>query len=198
MLTIRELDSEYWSKRYLDNQIQWDIGYVSTPLKEYFDQLRDKSIRILIPGAGNSYEAEYLHNQGFCNVYVADVSEVPLKNLKDRCPDFPEDHLLLADFFELDLQFDLIIEQTFFCALNPSMRDHYVSKMYELLNSRGKLVGVLFNAALNADRPPFGGFKDEYTEFFKGLFDSYVFEECYNSIPPRRGRELFINLQKKA
>ena len=51
---------EYWINRYKEERTGWDIGYPSTPLKEYIDQLQDKNLRILIPGAGNGYEAEYL------------------------------------------------------------------------------------------------------------------------------------------
>ncbi|MDX1544111.1 MAG: SAM-dependent methyltransferase, partial [Christiangramia sp.] len=49
------MNSEFWSTRYRDNRTGWDIGYISTPLKEYIDQLEDKELKILIPGAGNSY-----------------------------------------------------------------------------------------------------------------------------------------------
>ena len=51
----------------------------------------------------------------------------------------------------------VILEQTFFCALDPALRDRYVAHMEQLLAPGGKLVGVLFNDTLNADRPPFGG-----------------------------------------
>jgi methyl halide transferase len=62
------MDNNYWNTRYLEEQTGWDIGYPSTPLKEYIDQLTNKSIRILIPGCGNGYEGEYLHQNGFTNV----------------------------------------------------------------------------------------------------------------------------------
>ena len=67
-----DFDSKYWDDRYLENNLGWDIGYISTPLKEYFDQLKIKSINILIPGAGNAYEAEYLWEKGFSNVFIID------------------------------------------------------------------------------------------------------------------------------
>ncbi|MFT7344682.1 MAG: hypothetical protein ACI9XP_001269, partial [Lentimonas sp.] len=54
------LDEFYWSERYKNLNTQWDIGRVSPPLRAYFDQLTDKSARILIPGCGRAYEAEYL------------------------------------------------------------------------------------------------------------------------------------------
>ena len=52
------LNSEFWNKRYLDKETGWDIGYVSTPIKEYFNQVKNKELKILIPGGGNSHEAE--------------------------------------------------------------------------------------------------------------------------------------------
>jgi len=191
------LSKEFWDNRYKTKDIRWDIGDISTPLQHYFDQLRDKSIKILIPGGGNSYEAEYLHVNGFQNVYVIDISEVALSNLKKRVPTFPTTHLIHQDFFELNDTFDLIIEQTFFCALHPNLRTSYAEKMSQLLRSKGKLVGLLFNDALYDDRPPFGGSKKEYITYFKPLFVLKVFDNCYNSIASRKDRELFINLVKK-
>lgn len=203
------LDAKYWNDRYLQNDFGWDIGYVSTPLKNYFDQLNNKELFILIPGAGNAYEAEYLVNNGFKNVFVCDLAPEALQNLKKRCPAFKEENLLLGDFFELNLpeqlhrdsersrsHFDLIIEQTFFCALNPTLRQQYFTKMHSLLKPGGKLVGLLFNAPLNADQPPFGGDKQEYKHYFNDLFSITTYETAYNSIQPREGRELFINLMK--
>lgn len=192
-----DLSAKYWDDRYLTNDFGWDLGQISPPLKNYFDQLTNKELFILIPGAGNSYEAEYLVNNGFKNVYVCDFAEQPLKNLLERCPKIGQDHLLLTDFFEIkDIKFDLIIEQTFFCAINKSLRQIYFKKVHELLNPKGKLVGLLFNDVLNEDKPPFGGSKDEYVEYFKTLFKPMVYETAINSIKPRAGRELFIILQK--
>lgn len=190
------LDATYWNNRYLENNFGWDIGHVSTPLKEYFDQLKDKNLKILIPGAGNSYEAEYLVNNGFTNVYVCDIAPEPLKNLKARCQKMKNENLLLQDFFSIKKTFDLIVEQTFFCALNPSLRKAYFEKMSELLNPKGKLIGLMFNDKLNSDQPPFGGNKEEYLTYIPNELKIITFETCYNSVKPRAGRELFINLER--
>ena len=120
-----EINKNFWENRYSGKDTGWDIGYISTPLKEYIDQLKDKSIKILIPGCGNSYEAEYLLKNGFKNVFVADYALQPLENLKKRIPEFPDTQLLHKDFFEINEKFDLIIEQTFFCALDPCLREKY-------------------------------------------------------------------------
>lgn len=190
----KKLSSAYWEKRYRDNQLGWDIGHCSRALREYFDQIENKKLKILIPGSGNSYEAEYLHKAGFKNVYVADWAATPLKKLEERVPDFPSTHLLHIDFFELEDKFDLIIEQTFFCALDKGLRTKYVQKMFDLLKPRGQLVGLLFNAPMNEDKPPFGGDKKEYIDLFAPYFEIKIMETSYNSEEPRAGSEFFINL----
>lgn len=187
----------YWQKRYLENSTGWDLGTVSPPLKKYFDQLTDKNQKILIPGAGNAYEAEYLHNQGFKQVFVVDWAEQAIKNLKDRIPSFPDEHLLTQDFFKIEENFDLVIEQTFFCALIPNLRKPYVDKMYEILPPKGKLVGLLFQIPLNTEHPPFGGNEAEYKKLFQEKFHISTMETAYNSIEPRQENELFVIMAKK-
>jgi SAM-dependent methyltransferase len=192
-----DLSAKYWDDRYLNDDFGWDLGQVSPPLKNYFDQLTNKDLAILIPGAGNAYEAEYLVNNGFTNVYVCDFAEQPLKNLLQRCPKIGAEHLLLSDFFEIkDIKFDLIIEQTFFCAINKNLRNNYFKKTYDLLKPNGKLVGLLFNDVLNEDKPPFGGSKEEYVNYFTYLFTPKIYETAHNSVKPRAERELFIILEK--
>jgi thiopurine S-methyltransferase len=194
---MNQFNESYWTNRYLQNQAPWDAGSITSPLKEYVDQLNDKTLRILIPGAGNGHEAEYLFIQGFKNVFVIDISPEPIVNFKKRVPAFPQEQLILGDFFEHHTEYDLILEQTFFCALDPSLRSAYVKKMHQLLTPRGKLVGVLFTDPLNATQPPFGLEKENYEHLFLPYFNVKTLETCYNSIKPRLGRELFMILQKK-
>lgn len=190
------LDASYWNNRYNNNDISWDLGEVSPPIKAYIDQLTVKTIRILIPGGGNSYEAEYLYKNGFKKVFVADISKTALHNIKLRVSDFPVAQLLNKNVFELDMTFDLILEQTFFCAIDPKLREQYATKMHDLLSNDGRIVGVLFHIPLYTDRPPFGGNKQEYLRYFNPFFEIKRMQLCYNSIPERMGKELFINLIK--
>ncbi|MEP6674781.1 MAG: methyltransferase domain-containing protein [Ferruginibacter sp.] len=192
-----ELDDQYWSGRYIKNESQWDLGAISTPLKDYIDQLNELSVSILIPGGGNSYEADYLLKNGYTDVTVVDISAVICSELEEKYKAYSGKELKIvhADFFSLEGQYDLILEQTFFCALDPSLRKNYVLKMYELLKPNGKLVGLLFNRSFESS-PPFSGSKEEYLELFAGEFDIEIMEDCYNSIERRKGTELFIKLKK--
>ncbi|CAN5907547.1 methyltransferase domain-containing protein [soil metagenome] len=191
------LDERYWQKRYEQNLTQWDAGAITPPLKQYADQIKDRQKKILIPGCGQAYEAEYLHQRGFTQVCVADLALFPLQRLKERVPDFPKDHLLHQDFFSLGGRYDLILEQTFFCALPPDLRPAYSAQCAALLRPGGQLVGVLFETIFDQEGPPFGGDREEYKRYFSSYFDFKVFDRCYNSLGPRQGRELFILLQKK-
>lgn len=189
------LSQEYWNNRYLQDQTGWDIGAVSTPLKEYIDQLSDKHISILIPGGGNSYEALYLLEQGFTDITVIDLAPAVTEKLKHQTESYqPHIKILTGDFFELSGQYDLILEQTFFCAIDPALRGKYVTKMSELLKPKGKLVGVLFNRSFEGG-PPFGGSEAEYRTLFSSTFHQIRMEPCYNSISPRSGSELFVVLR---
>jgi len=185
---------QFWTDRYTDKLTGWDIGYPSLPLGSYIDQIEDKSIRILIPGAGNAYEAEYLFENGFTNVFVMDISKSPLKSFKERVPGFPDDQLLHEDFFAHVGTYDLILEQTFFCSFEPTieLRNAYAIQMSALLKSQGKLVGLWFNHPLfEGAKRPFGGTREEYLGYLDPYFDVKVFEMAYNSIKPRSGAELF-------
>ncbi|GAL89239.1 class I SAM-dependent methyltransferase [Jejuia pallidilutea] len=190
----------YWSKRYQQHNTGWDIGVPSTPLKTYIDQLENKNLKILIPGAGNSYEAEYLFKNGFKNTYVLDIANAPLIAFQKRVPHFPSEQIIKGDFFKHKGIYDLVLEQTFFCSFPPlpENRKQYALKIHELLHKRGKLVGVWFNFPLTNDmeKRPFGGSKEEYLNYFKPLFNVNTFKNCYNSIPSRMGRELFGIFEK--
>lgn len=190
-------NKNYWESKYEDNKTGWDIGYISTPLRTYIDQIKNKEIAILIPGAGNAYEAEYLHNNGFCNVTIIDIAAQPLLNLKKRIPTLEDKFLVQDDFFSHKGNYDLIMEQTFFCALDPVLRQNYAKKMYELLQLNGKLVGVLFDRGFDHDGPPFGGNLEEYNKIFSEYFSIHTLSTCYNSILPRKEQEVFINFDKK-
>ena len=129
------MSKEFWENRWNNQQTGWDMGDVSPPIKEYINQLTNKNLKILIPGCGNAYEAEYLLKKGFKNVFVVEIAKMAIDSFVKRCPNFPVNHILHDDFFKIKGQYDVIIEQTFFCALDPKYRENYVDKMTNLLLS---------------------------------------------------------------
>lgn len=191
------IDRNFWNEQYETNNLGWDLGEISSSLKAYIDQLANKDLRILIPGCGNGYEAKYLLQQGFTNITLIDIVPSLVENLKKGFGDDAEIKIICGNFFDLEGIYDLILEQTFFCALTPSLRENYVSKMHSLLAPKGKLAGVLFNREFDQPGPPFGGNKTEYISLFKNKFNIQAMEPCYNSFIKRVGTELFFILEKK-
>ncbi len=190
------LDQTYWQTRYQTGQTGWDLGAVSPSLRAYIDQLTDpecSGLSILIPGAGNGHEASYLVEKGFTAVTVIDLAPLPLARLRERVGENPALRLVEGDFFDHAGPYDLVLEQTFFCALDPVLRPAYVRQMHQLLKPGGKLVGVLFNTDFENPGPPFGGSEDEYRKLFSPYFRLDVLETATNSVKPRAGREVFIN-----
>lgn len=193
----KDLGQDFWNNQYISQNMGWDLGQISPPLKAYIDQIKDKNLNILIPGCGNSYEAEYLLQQGFTNINLIDIAPELVERLKIKFKSNPNINIILGDFFQHEGSYDLILEQTFFCALDPALRKKYVEKMANLLKSGGKIAGVLFSRIFEIDGPPFGGSIEEYQELFKDKFDFKIFDSCYNSFHKRVGTELFVVFIKK-
>lgn len=193
----RPLDAAYWEAQYEAKTTGWDLGKVSPPIQTYVDTVANKNCSILIPGCGNSYEVEYLLEQGFTNNTVIDIAPTPVAVLKEKFKNNSNIKIILGDFFEHQGQYDLIIEQTFFCALPPTMRQKYVWKMHQLLDDKGILAGLLFNRTFESG-PPFGGSKEEYEKLFKDAFNFIKMDISENSIAPRANSELCIELKKNS
>lgn len=189
------LDQNYWDNQYQANATGWDLGQVSPPIKTYIDTIENKDAKILIPGCGNTYEAEYLLQKGFTNVTVIDIAPTLVENLRLKFANNNYIKVVLGDFFEHQGKYDFIIEQTFFCALPPPMRQKYVWKMHQLLSDYGKLIGLLFNREFEVS-PPFGGSLNEYEQLFYKAFTFNSLSLAENSIPSRANTELFIEFQK--
>jgi SAM-dependent methyltransferase len=195
-MTKNVLDQNFWNSRWENGETGWDIGAASSSISEYFLHVENKEIKILIPGCGNAHEAELLLEEGFRNITLLDIAPKACELILQKFSHH-EVEVICEDFFEHQGKYDVIIEQTFFCALDVNLRAKYVEKMHDLLNEGGKIVGVLFNKDFANPFPPFGGSKDEYRNLFKDKFEIKTLEDCYNSIKPRAKTEVFINFKKK-
>jgi len=194
---MTDLNAQYWEQRYRQDNTPWNIGSPSPPLQHYANGLSDRSVPILFPGAGHAHDAIALHRNGFSNVLVCDWAPSAFEYLRTEAPDFPQQQLIVSDFFKLDIKVDLILEQTFFCALDPSLRSDYVEKASALLTDKGKIAGLLFAEQFSHEGPPYGGDQEEYEQLFSPHFHILQMGIAEDSIKPRAGRELFVELEKK-
>lgn len=190
-------EKEFWNNRWQNGETGWDIGYAAPAIAQYMQTYSHKNAAILIPGCGNAYEAEELIKQGFTNITLIDIAPEAVQRIQQKFAGNSSVQVLLGNFFDLEGRFDLILEQTFFCAIPPASRKEYVEKAASLLAPGGILAGLLFNRQFDQAGPPYGGTENEYRSLFSPWFHILKMEPCYNSIPPRAGSELFIEMVKK-
>lgn len=197
-LVEESLMRQFWEKHWKTNNLGWDIGYPSPPIVDYMQNYANKDAAILIPGCGNAYEAEYLLKNGFKDISLIDISPTAVDRLNKKFKDTENVKIFCADFFAHQrTTYDLIIEQTFFCALNPEKRLNYVNHTADLLKDGGKLIGLLFGVEFPFEGPPFGGDRADYEKLFKTRYHLRKLKIAENSIKPREGNELFIEFEKK-
>lgn len=196
-VSMQILNPKYWDSRYKNEETGWDIGYANPAIVSYFESVADTNASILIPGCGNAYEGEALHKMGFENLTLLDYASQSKQNFLSRVPSFDPNRFVVGDFFEHQGQYDYVVEQTFFCALDPTLRLQYTEHMSNLLKPEGTLVGLLFNIPLFDDHPPFGGKEEEYRSLFAERFKIAQMTKASQSIPARRENELFIELIRK-
>lgn len=191
--------NNFWEQRWQNQQTGWDLGAPSPPLIEYLQQIpaeKRATLRVLIPGCGNGHEAFWMVRHGFQHVTLLDIAPTAVKTMQQRIQaelqgNSIQPQVICGDFFEHQEQYDLILEQTFFCALLPELREAYVAQMNKLLLPGGKLVGLLFDRSFEGG-PPFGGSKEVYEQQFSAHFTVHKMEKCHNSIAPRAGSEVFF------
>ncbi len=138
-----------------------------------------------------------MHELGFKQVYVCDWAESSFESLREKTDGFPEDHLICGDFFEISDRFEMIIEQTFFCSIQPNRRNEYVKHASQLLEGNGLLTGLFFASQFQRQGPPFGGTEEEYRILFEPFFRVEMMKLSQNSILPRLGNELHFKMKKK-
>ncbi|MBS1644899.1 MAG: methyltransferase domain-containing protein [Bacteroidetes bacterium] len=197
MEEAKQLDRDFWNTRWQNQETGWDIGYASPALTEFAANFPNKNAAVLIPGCGNAYEAEMLLEKGFRDITLVDIAPIAVAQLQKKFEGRPEIKVICSDFFQHLGHYDLMLEQTFFCALPPNYRKEYVAKAAQLIKPGGELVGLLFDIDFAKAGPPFGGHEGAYRELFAPYFTIATMERCKNSIPPRAGSELFIRLLRK-
>ena len=199
---MKEVSSSgFWDQRYVDNNIQWDLGTV-TPIVSHYLKKNDRIGDVCIFGAGNGYDAIEFSNYGN-KVYAVDFSNEAIKNLEKRAVQNKQKiELINKDIFDLtDMYsgyFNMIFEYTCFCAINPDNREKYFDVAYEILKENGLLFGIFlpFDKEKYRDGPPFGVTMKEIETLSSNKFE--IMENYYSdlSVESRKNREKVIILKK--
>jgi SAM-dependent methyltransferase len=188
----------FWSSIYVNEQPRWDLGQPTPALKDMIAKIKLPPSRIAVLGGGKGHDAAYLANLGHF-VTLVDISPEAIKEAKNLYGNISNLHFLESDIFDLPKklfgQFDVLVEHTCYCAINPTLRSDLVKVWRNLLLEGGHLLGVFF-AMEKKNGPPFGGTEWELKSRLKKGFRVLYWHRNQNSIDRREGKEFIIYAQK--
>ena len=189
-----------WEKLYIDGDTGWDLGNPTPVFVNIAKNLKPANICIL--GCGHGYDAIMFRKLGF-NVTAVDFAPSPIKYIDEKAAELSLTiNTIQKNIFSLtpdyNNQFDYIIEQTCFCAIDPKKRNEYGKLVFDLLKSGGKLIGLWFplDKKIEEGGPPHAVSEEEIKTLFNRGW--VLIEERFpkNSIEPRSGREKLIIFKK--
>ena len=194
-------NSQFWNQCYVENNIGWDLGGVTPVFKDWADQLKAKS-KILVPGCGNGYDPLYFASLGH-EVLAVDFSENAINRIKRQSQEMKINiQTLTCDFFNLtnliNIEFDYIVEYTFFCAIDPTRRKEYSNVAHSLLKESGLLVALFLplNKDISEGGPPFSVSKSDIEDIFSKRFKLIKSLQHPLSIDVRKESEEYFEYKK--
>jgi len=192
---------DFWNQKYINNDDQWDIGS-PTPIFIDWSKTLSNRKKILIPGSGRGHDALYLGQKNH-DVYAIDFSCEAIKYLKLKSKKLNiKVNAICEDFFNLSNYYgtmDIILEYTFFCAINPKLRMEYIHETLKLLKDNGLFVGIFLplDKHLSEGGPPYGVNLDQTMDCFSEYYDIIECKKSELTIEPRFNNEVFTIMRKK-
>lgn len=201
--------ADYWSERYRSGDAPWDLREetaVFAAMRQthpLFMPRSEESRTLLVPGCGFGHDAIAFAKAGY-HVTAVDFAPEPLENLRAAA-----DHaglrisMLERDVFtlgwDLGQSFDVVLEYTCYCALDPARRNEYV-QMLGTVTRPGGLVAGLFFPLDDVERsgPPYTVHEaDIYHQFEDAGFICVSSDIPRESHPARAGRERLMIFRKR-
>lgn len=196
----RGYSREDWQEHYDADDLRWDLGEVSPPLKQLWSEQKIIPCPVMIPGCGQGHEAVYLADRGFdvTAVDYADGAILRLNRLLDERG--LQGRVLQEDFFELgpehDGAYDLLVEQAFFCAIHPTDRVRYVQTAARILKPGGWITGLFYQTEEEGG-PPYNTTEKDIVDYFSPEFSIEYLGKTAHSVESRRDKEWLGLLRKK-
>jgi SAM-dependent methyltransferase len=189
-----------WDELYRKGETRWDHGGASLPLKQYLERHSVRG-RALVPGCGRGHEVALAVEHGL-DATGLDISPTASAEARARYPQLAERFVTGSLFdppVEMREAFDVVLEHTCLCALNPELRANYRRGIDLTLRRGGVLIGVWYiNPSLEPgyEGPPFPLSVAELTALFSDgyeIVDDYVPNVAFAG---REGRERVRALRK--
>lgn len=193
-------DPQDWEQRYREGRTRWDLGGAPPVLvRAIAARPAPPRLRVLVPGAGFGHDALAWARAGH-RVASVDLAPSAVRALR-ACA---ERAGLTLDVREGDLfalpaawssAFDVVWEQTCFCAIPPERRLDYVRAVAEALVPGGTYLGLFWNHGQPAG-PPYDIAWEAVRSLFLGRFEEAGAEPVPDSVPGR-SHETLVTLRRR-
>ena len=194
-------DQAFWDNRFRTDDVPWDLDAPSETLI-HLQSLKNRdrsSLRMIVPGAGYGNDAVAFAKLGYSGIAV-EWSPAAAQVIRERTKGNPGLEVREGSVWDLPTSwqgtFDLWVEHTFFCAIDPSMREAYVKLAAAHLKPGGEILGNFFissatvtEPSLNAERgggPPFVTSESDFRALFSPSFEILEFAPSRFPHPERR------------
>ncbi|HEY9787825.1 MAG TPA: methyltransferase domain-containing protein [Candidatus Obscuribacterales bacterium] len=197
-------DREYWEILYRMQKTPWELNTFSPPLKTFLDSpYKVPPGRIFVAGCGTGHDALFFASRGF-EVHGVDFAPSAIRATQQKFQQAgvlnSKGFLLERDVFDMhdyDGYFDYALDHAFFCSIHPSRRKQYAYTLRDLLKPTGKLIAVFWLIERQGGGAPFATTNDDIFATFKELFSFDIVFEPPDSVPSRKGKELFCLMSVK-
>ncbi|HBP11328.1 MAG TPA: thiopurine S-methyltransferase [Nitrospina sp.] len=195
----KDYKCEDWQRHYEENDLGWDLGQVAPPFVKLWQEEKLPLGKVLVPGCGRGHEVVFMAENGF-DVTAIDFSSGAVTYLKNALKKRNlEGRILHQDFFSLDEShegvYDLVLEQTFFCAISPKQRRDYVLNVSRILKPGGILVGLFYHTDEQGG-PPYNTTREDIEMHFSKKFEIQELDKTFLSAEQRKDKE-WLGILKK-
>ncbi len=181
--------SGYWRQLYAEESAGWDLDGPCPVLEEFADSPRAPQTGLVaFPGCGQAHDVYAWRARGYDAIgfdFAVDLPHVEKLDVFDLGRVYPD-------------RFDVIVEYTCFCAIDPVRRGAYVEALLAALKPGGLVVALLFPMGEYVEGPPFGVLESEIEAIWGTVFDLVSVETPVSSVQPRLGRERLVLATKPA
>ena len=192
---------EYWERSYQSGEMGWDLGGYTPIFNQWINRCK-KPLSVCVLGAGNGWDAINIARKGHY-VTAVDFAESAIKNMKIAVgkSDYEID-IRYMDIFNLHQvysnHFDVVLEYTCFCAIDPCKRRDYLKMVKHILKPGGKMVGLLFPTDKDPSEggPPFAVQLEPTIDLISEYLSLIIQEIPSISVASRVGREIFVIFRK--
>ena len=196
------MDQAFWQGIYDEGPPRFDLKGPSAPFVDWLEANQPPAGRAIVPGCGFGHDVLELARRGWDAVGV-DFADTPVQS--GRAAAAKAGLAAKATFVQQDVltldqpaEYDLLFEQTCYCAIEPHRRDEYVRFAARVVKPAGTLVFVVFPVDGRSGGPPFNIGVEEVPLRFAADFDLVrIGAPARASAPARTGKELFAELRRK-